>query len=176
MTISCERLEAMQQSWVRLLGRIGISPSDAYPPFDDLVVRYQEPQRHYHDLEHVAEVLKVVGKLADLATDLDAICLAAWYHDAVYDPRAKDNEEQSSSLMRTALAGLAVPAEVIDRAASMIRATMHTGKNTGTATPPSCSMPTWPFWEPKRNAICDMPKRFAKNMPGWTRPSIARDE
>ena len=123
--ISAQKLNAMQQSWVRLLGRLGISPADAYPPFDNLVARYQEPHRHYHDLEHLAEVLKVVGKLADMATDLDAILLAAWYHDAVYDPRAKDNEEQSAELMRTAFAGFAVPAKMIDRAASMIRATAH---------------------------------------------------
>jgi predicted metal-dependent HD superfamily phosphohydrolase len=124
--ISPERLELLQQGWVRLLGRLGVSPADAYPPFDDLVARYAEPQRHYHNLEHVAEVLKVAAKLADAGGNADGIALAVWYHDAVYDPRAKDNEERSAALAVAVLAPLGVPKELLERVADLIRATAHT--------------------------------------------------
>jgi predicted metal-dependent HD superfamily phosphohydrolase len=124
--ISPERLELLQQSWVRLLGRLGVGPAAAYPPFDDLVARYGEPHRHYHTLEHMAEVLKVAAKLADLGGDADAIALAVWYHDAVYDPRAKDNEERSAQLAVAALAPLGVPKDLLEKVADLIRATAHT--------------------------------------------------
>jgi predicted metal-dependent HD superfamily phosphohydrolase len=61
----------------------------AYPIFDDLVKRHSEPHRHYHTLEHVAEVLRIAGRLSKYAAEPNAVMLAAWFHDVVYDPRMK---------------------------------------------------------------------------------------
>jgi predicted metal-dependent HD superfamily phosphohydrolase len=88
----------MQTGWVRLLAGWTASPADAYPVFDRLVATYSEPHRFYHTLEHLAEMFKVAGKLADAAVDVAALQLAIWFHDAVYDPRATDNEERSAAL------------------------------------------------------------------------------
>src|SRR5262245_53040578 len=96
--LSPERLAAMGDSFVRLIWAYHVPPYQAHPIFDDLVKRHSEPHRHYHTLEHVAEVLKVVGRLSKYATDPNAVLLAAWFHDAVYDPKAKDNELQSADL------------------------------------------------------------------------------
>jgi len=57
----------------------------------DLIARWNEPQRHYHTANHLAAVLEVIDEFADRAADADAVRLAAWYHDAVYDPRRMDN-------------------------------------------------------------------------------------
>src|SRR5689334_15382646 len=59
----------------------------------DLLARWREPHRHYHTDEHLAFMLEIIDRHADLADDADAVRLAAWFHDAVYDPRAADNEE-----------------------------------------------------------------------------------
>jgi predicted metal-dependent HD superfamily phosphohydrolase len=124
-TISPERLELLQLGWAAQLTRFGVLPVDAYRPFDDLVARYQEPHRHYHNLEHIGEVLKVIGKLSDAAPDTSNLFLAAWYHDAVYDPRAKDNEQRSADLARTQLSALGLPGAMLDQVAAMILATAH---------------------------------------------------
>ncbi|MCV2489666.1 metal-dependent phosphohydrolase [Geodermatophilus sp. YIM 151500] len=71
-----------------------------------LVAAWSEPHRRYHDLAHLAAVLGVVGSLADAAGDPDAVRLAAWYHDAVYDPRRDDNERVSADRARAGLRGL----------------------------------------------------------------------
>jgi predicted metal-dependent HD superfamily phosphohydrolase len=123
--ISPERLDQLQQSWARLLGGFGVSPAASYPIFDRLVAAYSEPHRHYHNLEHISEMLKVVGRLADLAQNLPAIQLAVWFHDAVYDPRAKDNEERSAALAVELLEPLGVPVPVLERITCMIDATRH---------------------------------------------------
>ena len=70
-----------------------------------VVGNWSEPHRRYHDLAHLAAVLGLVGELGE-AADPDAVRLAAWYHDAVYDPERTDNEELSAQRARAGLRGL----------------------------------------------------------------------
>ena len=58
------------------------------------------------DLGHLAAVLGMVGELAGAAPDPDAVRLAAWYHDVVYDPRSAENEARSAGRARAGLRGL----------------------------------------------------------------------
>ena len=120
-----ERLDLLQRQWVSLLGSYGVTPAAAYPVYDDLVAAHSEPHRHYHTLEHVAEMLRVVGRLAGLCTDVRAVQLAVWFHDAVYDPTAKDNEERSATLAGGRLEALGVPADVVGKVVGLVRATAH---------------------------------------------------
>jgi predicted metal-dependent HD superfamily phosphohydrolase len=87
--------------------------------FDDLVARYREPHRHYHDVEHVDEVVAIVEGLGGDA----AVVLAAFFHDAVYDPRSSSNEAESAALARDALAGLGIDDAVITEIVRLIEAT-----------------------------------------------------
>src|SRR3954470_9982464 len=112
--ISPERLDLMQASWVQLLARWSASPAEAYPVFDRLVAAHTEPHRFYHTLEHLNEMFKVAGKLADAAPDPAAVQLAVWFHDAVYDPRATDNEARSAALISEQLRPLGIPEETLD--------------------------------------------------------------
>lgn len=121
--LSPERTDLLQRQWVRLLGEYGVAPADAYPVFDRLLAAYAEPHRHYHTLEHVAEVARVAARLP--AADPKAVQLAVWFHDAVYDLKADDNEARSAELVGDWLVPLGVPAEVIDRVAGLVRATVH---------------------------------------------------
>jgi len=56
--------------------------------------------------------------------------LAVWYHDAVYDTRAADNEERSADLGRTTLAKLSVEPDVVQETARLILLT-KTHRTTG---------------------------------------------
>lgn len=75
---------------------------------DLLVAAYGDPARGYHDLRHLAEVL---DHLDELGGD-EAVRLAAWFHDAVYDPTRTDNEEGAARLAERLLAGTGVAKEV----------------------------------------------------------------
>jgi predicted metal-dependent HD superfamily phosphohydrolase len=119
--VSPERVDAMQRSWVNLLAPFGVTPTAAYPPFDRLVEAHAEPHRHYHTLEHVGEVLRVVGRLKGGPAGQ----LAAWFHDAVYDSRAKDNETRSAELAVWELSAVGLPDEVTLRVAELVRSTAH---------------------------------------------------
>jgi predicted metal-dependent HD superfamily phosphohydrolase len=79
----------------------------------DLLRRWSEPQRAYHDAEHLAEVLTALDELADPVPR--PVRLAAWFHDAVYDPRRSDNEERSAELAAATLSDAGVdPVDVAE--------------------------------------------------------------
>jgi predicted metal-dependent HD superfamily phosphohydrolase len=123
--ISPERLESMQSSWVRLLERYQAAPVRSLPVFDVLAAAHSAPERHYHNLEHLAEMFRVAGRLAPNTPDPAAVQLAIWFHDAVYDPRAKDNEARSAELAVDLLGPIGVPGAIIERVARLVRATAH---------------------------------------------------
>jgi predicted metal-dependent HD superfamily phosphohydrolase/GNAT superfamily N-acetyltransferase len=72
-----------------------------------------EPQRHYHTLVHLDELLRHLrdfelsptGAKIQPLSDKDAVLFALFFHDIVYDPTAKDNEEQSATLFTDFAAG-----------------------------------------------------------------------
>jgi predicted metal-dependent HD superfamily phosphohydrolase len=90
-----------------------------------LLGRWSEPQRQYHDGTHLTAVLDVVDRFAVLAPHPDRVRLAAWMHDAVYDPRALGdaNERDSAEFAAGLLATLGVPDEVAADVARLVRLT-----------------------------------------------------
>lgn len=89
---------------------------------EDLVRRWREPHRHYHTCDHLRAVLDVVDRYADLAGRPDLVRLAAWYHDAVYDPRAAGdaNERDSAALAVRVLTGLGLPGGAVDEVRRLV--------------------------------------------------------
>lgn len=86
--------------------------------FSDLAARYSHPDRHYHTLEHIANMLDALEGICPAAGTV--LSLAAWFHDAVYDSRARDNEERSAELARSVLPGLGVSAAVVAEVVRLI--------------------------------------------------------
>jgi predicted metal-dependent HD superfamily phosphohydrolase len=108
--------------WLELCRRVG-ARGDVAGAGATLLGRWAEQHRAYHDLAHLDEVLARVGVLAPEAADVDTVRLAAWFHDAVYDPTASDNEVRSADVATVALSGLDVgPARVAD-VARLVRLT-----------------------------------------------------
>ncbi len=93
-----------------------------------VLARWAEPHRRYHTLEHLRGVLAAVDELAPAvlttAGDVDAVRLAAWYHDAVYACRS-DDEEQSARLAEADLAALGVAPELVAEVARLVRLTVE---------------------------------------------------
>lgn len=94
---------------------------------DHLLARHREAHRRYHTTAHVMWVLRHIAHIAvaglDPSVDLDAVRLAALYHDVVYDPGRTDNEAASADLAEHAAIELGWPA---DRCATVHRLVMST--------------------------------------------------
>ena len=87
-----------------------------------LVSRWSEPQRQYHTVAHLRAVLDVVDRFAGLAPHPERVRLAAWMHDAVYDPRALGdaNERDSAEFAEGLLTTLGVPADTAAEVARLV--------------------------------------------------------
>jgi predicted metal-dependent HD superfamily phosphohydrolase len=87
-----------------------------------LLTRWSEPQRQYHTVAHLSAVLNVIDEFAGLAPRPDLVRLAAWLHDAVYDPRALGdaNERDSAEFAEGLLTTLGVPAGTAAEVARLV--------------------------------------------------------
>jgi len=83
--------------------------------FDRLTNEYSNPDRHYHNLAHIRNILNLILIFRDsfeCREELLAYELAAWFHDAVYDTHRDDNEQCSAELLATAAVDLTIPDEI----------------------------------------------------------------
>ncbi|MFD8502653.1 hypothetical protein ACFV2L_07955 [Streptomyces sp. NPDC059687] len=119
-------LDALRSRWQRTLlaTREGGGHPDPRLYADDLLRRWAEPQRRYHTTEHLRAVLDHVDVLEEYADDPDAVRLAAWFHDAVYQPDRSTNEERSARLAERALPEAGVPQRTTAEVARLVRLTV----------------------------------------------------
>jgi predicted metal-dependent HD superfamily phosphohydrolase len=90
---------------------------------DRLEAAYGDGTRGYHDLRHLDEVLAHVGELLTPEDPCrEAVLLAGWFHDAVYDGRG-DDEERSARLALASLAEAGASPELADEVARLVRLT-----------------------------------------------------
>jgi predicted metal-dependent HD superfamily phosphohydrolase len=89
--------------------------------FDDIRAQYASAGRHYHTLDHVRYVLATAESLAAHAHHPNAVYIAAWLHDVIYDSRAPDNEQRSADYAVDLCERLAIPDG--ERVAALILAT-----------------------------------------------------
>lgn len=98
-----------------------------------LAAAYSEPQRAYHNAAHIADVLGWFDRVVDELGWLEPaeVYVAIVFHDAVYQPGAKDNEARSAKWARKAKlsADERVDATLVDRdrVAELIEATARHG-------------------------------------------------
>jgi predicted metal-dependent HD superfamily phosphohydrolase len=86
----------VHQKWRGLLHCWSVAVPLADQIYAEICGHYTEPNRFYHTLDHIQSVLETVEKLESYARRPNAVKLAAWLHDVIYDSRASDNEERSA--------------------------------------------------------------------------------
>ena len=126
---SCFECKAeLETIWNRINGELGVETSLSAYWFTRLCALYSQPHRFYHTLTHILSLFR--SAQAVLPSLSPYLSLSIWFHDAIYDPKAKDNEEKSADLLITfgEEAGLR---ERLDRPAEWILATKRHMERTG---------------------------------------------
>ena len=95
----------------------------------DLLSRWAEPARHYHTATHLVEMFWALEELEE-GHEIDdrqgsLARLAAWFHDAIYDPSARpgSNEADSATLARKTLRQLTISDRDVDAVDRLVRLT-----------------------------------------------------
>jgi len=121
-------MPSLSERFLKLWNDIGAIGSPANI-FADLVSRYSEPWRAYHTLAHIEAMFTEFdafrGSEEAHFVDLSAVEMAVWYHDAVYDTHARDNEEKSATLFRIIAECSFFTSGITERVIKLILATKH---------------------------------------------------
>jgi predicted metal-dependent HD superfamily phosphohydrolase len=101
--------DVMLGKWHCLLQTWAVDPIVAGQMFEDISTRYAGPGRYYHTLDHIQDVLETLESLRASAQNPNAVQLAAWLHDVIYDSKASDNEERSAEYAERLCQDLSIP-------------------------------------------------------------------
>ncbi|OEC91667.1 metal-dependent hydrolase [Acinetobacter sp. YK3] len=120
-------LAVLEKSWFELQQHYHFSEPQKI--FNKLIAAYSEKQRAYHTVQHLYECLVLLESIRANLNDANAVVLALWFHDAVYDPQAKDNELKSAELFEQYMAQ-DLPVDIVGKIKRWIVATQkHASTN-----------------------------------------------
>jgi predicted metal-dependent HD superfamily phosphohydrolase len=142
----------------------------------DLTARYREPWRAYHTLAHVEAMLAEFDEFRQCdefqLVNPDAIRMAIWYHDAVYDTRAKDNEAKSADLFRRAVEHSGLSESFVGTVVRLILATTHTAPPADLDARVLCDIDLAILGQPE--AVFDEYERQIRQEYGWVSEELFR--
>lgn len=94
-------LDQFKSHWLRFSSQLSLELVVNQTLLNTLITAYTEPQRAYHNIQHIVECLALFQNIESELNDPIAVETAIWFHDVVYDPKAFDNELQSAELMKS---------------------------------------------------------------------------
>jgi predicted metal-dependent HD superfamily phosphohydrolase len=91
---------------------------------DEIRGLHAGPDRGYHGWSHPLALLALHAEVETRLHDAEAVRCAILLHDAIYEPRRKDNESRSAALAAEMLTGV-VPEPTLGLTLRLIEATAH---------------------------------------------------
>ncbi|KAA3663973.1 MAG: hypothetical protein DWQ04_08080 [Chloroflexi bacterium] len=113
--------ESLYRDWQSLVCSLAVTKDVADLAWLDVVARYEEDGRYYHNLTHIYHVLETIKMICGEGET--AVLLAAWFHDVIYNPRAHNNEKQSAKYASQLLKKWQQPSKLINKVGLLILAT-----------------------------------------------------
>ncbi|XP_046546672.1 uncharacterized protein LOC124256753 [Haliotis rubra] len=86
--------------WTELCHGIRVGAEEADKWWTTIVNKYTEIQRHYHTLDHIADMFVCYNNWKQRLGNCSAVALAIFFHDIVYDPKSSSNEQDSIQMFR----------------------------------------------------------------------------
>ena len=87
---------SLQEIYSELLQRIGFPTETLQKNWEDLETAYSSNSRHYHNLNHLAELMDCFETYNSNLQFPDEVLYALFYHDYIYSSTRNDNELKSA--------------------------------------------------------------------------------
>ena len=113
----------LKELFLSLAGRYSTDVKLTQQLWLEIEKNYAGKKRHYHNLQHLENLVGELSGIKELIHDWDAVVLAIFYHDVIYKAHRKDNEDQSALLATKHLLQLNCNSYIIDRVNQLIMAT-----------------------------------------------------
>jgi predicted metal-dependent HD superfamily phosphohydrolase len=113
------------ERWEAMLRGLGARPETE--TFSQLQSAYAQKHRAYHTSRHIDECLALLDEFIKLAAHPAEVECALWFHDAIYEPMSKSNEERSADWASDFGRRVSLSADSVERIRSHIMATRHIG-------------------------------------------------
>lgn len=91
--------------------------------WDEIIKNYSGKKRHYHNLQHLENLLIQLNEVRVSIENWDAILFALYYHDVVYNTLKSNNEEKSAHLAEMRMKQVSVSPATIELCKEHILAT-----------------------------------------------------
>jgi len=117
--------DTLEKQWLGLALTYADIPAVAMEILNELFAFYNSEGRYYHNLGHIAQLIKNAEVFKDSLNDYNSVRFAIWFHDSVYSPMGSNNEELSADFAQKHLSRLLVPEEIIQRVVYLIKATSN---------------------------------------------------
>ena len=111
-----------KKAWFDLMHSFGFADNEA--EFYMIEKFYQEKHRKYHNLDHIKDCLEKC-RLNEASKSNRVLHLAFWYHDLIYKPFKKDNEQASADLAIRFIKKQTDDVQLANRIEGLIMATLH---------------------------------------------------
>jgi predicted metal-dependent HD superfamily phosphohydrolase len=103
----------------------GLGVAAEIDTFSRLQSAYAEKHRAYHTSRHIDECLSLLDELTYTAGHPAEVECALWFHDAIYEPMSKSNEERSADWAAEFGIHVGVAPDAVARIRAHIMATQH---------------------------------------------------
>ncbi|MBO9155395.1 hypothetical protein ACFOTA_24500 [Chitinophaga sp. GCM10012297] len=117
------RTDEIKTYWMLLSDRNTADADTSLQAIDRIIRQYSASGRHYHNLEHLSDLICFQQRYAPMIMDNDSMAYAIYFHDFIYKVTRKDNEQKSAEEAAAYLAKIGYPDDKIQKVYRFIMAT-----------------------------------------------------
>ncbi|MBB5267047.1 hypothetical protein [Algibacter amylolyticus] len=90
------RIEMIKEKFLNLMTKYSDNEKYNLECWSEIEKHYTSKSRHYHNLEHLENMLIELENVKSQIRNLDTLLFSIYYHDIVYKATRSDNEHQSA--------------------------------------------------------------------------------
>jgi len=98
------KIEMIKQKFLNLIRKYSENEDYNLECWNEIENNYSSKSRHYHNLEHLENMLSELNKIKLEVKNLDCLLFAIYYHDIIYKSTKSNNEHQSALIFNNRIA------------------------------------------------------------------------